>query len=91
MQVISGKWRLLIIYQLIDQDRRYNDLRRGTPGISERILMRELNELVALGVLQKKVFNEWPPRVEYGLTKKAQAIAPLLVKLPTIGNTFLTL
>ena len=89
LQVISGKWRLLIIYQLIEKDRRYNDLRYGTPGISERILMRELNALLTMGVLQKKTFKEVPPRVEYSLTEKARTIVPLLLQLPDIGQTFL--
>ena len=89
LQIIAGKWRLLIIYQLNEQDRRYTDLLRGTPGISDKVLMSELNELVAMGVLQKKVFNERPPRVEYSLTAKARTIIPLLIQLPQIGLTFL--
>ena len=81
---------MLIIYQLIEHDRRYNELRAGTPGISERILMRELNELVAMGVLQKKTLKEKPPRVEYSLTEKARSLVPMLIQVPEIGNTFLT-
>ena len=89
LDVICGKWRLYIIYQLSERDRRYGELRRMIPDVSEKVLIQELKALVTLGVLQKKSFSEIPPRVEYGLTEKAREILPILTGLTAIGETFL--
>ncbi|QIP13246.1 helix-turn-helix transcriptional regulator [Spirosoma aureum] len=89
LDIICGKWRLYIIFQLSEQDRRYGELRRMVPDVSEKVLIQELKALVALGVLQKKSYNEVPPRVEYGLTEKAREILPILQQIMVIGKTFL--
>lgn len=89
LEIICGKWRLYIIYQLSEQDRRYGELRRMIPDVSEKVLIQELKALVALGVLQKRSYNEIPPRVEYGLTEKTRDILPLLKQLTSIGERFL--
>lgn len=81
LEIITGKWRLLIIYQLIEQKLRYGELRRSVPQISEKVLIDELKELEALGFLQKESFPEIPLRVEYGLTEKAHKIMPILHRL----------
>lgn len=89
LDIISGKWRLYIIYQLDSEARRYGELRRMIPEISEKVLVQELKALVALGVVEKKAYNEVPPRVEYSLTTKGLHVLPFLLKLPSIGDTFL--
>lgn len=89
LDIICGKWRLYIIYQLGTESRRYGELRRLIPEVSEKVLVQELKELVNLGVIQKKSFNEVPPRVEYSLTPKGQQVLPTLLKLTSIGETFL--
>ncbi len=90
LEVISGKWRLQIIYQLGDEVRRYGELRRMIPLVSEKILVQELKALVGLGVVEKKAYNEVPPRVEYALTAKGRQVLPLLLKLTSVGEMFLT-
>ncbi len=89
LDIISGKWRLYIIYQLDIEARRYGELRRMIPEISEKVLVQELKALVALGVVEKKAYNEVPPRVEYCLTGKGLFVLPSLLKLTQIGETFL--
>ncbi|WP_240163780.1 winged helix-turn-helix transcriptional regulator [Spirosoma taeanense] len=89
LDIICGKWRLYIIFQLSEKARRYGELRRMIPDVSEKVLVQELKALVELGVLQKTSFGEMPPRVEYGLTKKGQQVLPILSQLPTVGETFL--
>jgi DNA-binding HxlR family transcriptional regulator len=89
LDIICGKWRLYIIYQLGTQARRYGELRRMIPEVSEKVLIQELKALVALGVVEKKSYNEVPPRVEYGLTPKGIHVLPMLQKLTSIGETFL--
>ena len=89
LEVISGKWRLHIIYQIGSEVRRYGELRRMIPQVSEKILVQELKALVNLGVVEKKVYNEVPPRVEYTLTARGRQVLPLLMKLTSVGEVFL--
>lgn len=89
LDVICGKWRLFIIYQLSTGALRYGELRRMIPEVSEKVLIHELKELIALGVLEKKSFSEMPPRVEYSLTAKGEKALPTLLDLMTVGETFL--
>ncbi len=89
LEVISGKWRLVIILQLGDQARRYGELRRMIPDISEKMLIQELKALVSLGVLTKTSYPETPPRVEYGLSDKGLRILPTLLTIRSIGSTLL--
>lgn len=89
LDIICGKWRLYIIFQLGTDFRRYGELRRMIPEVSEKVLVQELKALVALGVVEKKSYSEVPPRVEYGLTAKGLHILPTLLELATIGEAFL--
>ncbi len=89
LDIVCGKWRLFIILQLRDETRRYGELRRLIPDVSEKVLIQELKTLVALGVLEKESFSEMPPRVEYRLSQKGRQILPILLELSQIGAVFL--
>lgn len=89
LDIICGKWRLYIIFQLGTEARRYGELRRMIPEVSEKVLIQELKALVKLGVVEKKSYSEVPPRVEYELTTKGRQVLPTLLKLTSIGETFL--
>ncbi|MFD2569707.1 winged helix-turn-helix transcriptional regulator [Spirosoma soli] len=89
LDIICGKWRLYIIYQLGTEPKRYGELRRMIPDVSEKVLVQELKVLVSLGVVEKKSYGEIPPRVEYSLTAKGRQVLPKLLDLTSIGETFL--
>jgi DNA-binding HxlR family transcriptional regulator len=89
LEVICGKWRLVILLHLADKTRRYSELRRLLPDVSEKVLIQELKALVLLGVLEKESFNEVPPRVEYRLSDRGKAVMPLLLQLKDIGRHFI--
>ncbi|MCY7357382.1 MAG: helix-turn-helix transcriptional regulator [Rudanella sp.] len=89
LDIICGKWRLFILLNLGEHTRRYGELRRMMPDVSEKVLIQELKTLISLGVLEKKSFNEVPPRVEYKLTLKGVKILPLLHSLRHIGEPFM--
>lgn len=91
LDIISGKWRLFILLNLGEHTRRYGELRRMMPDVSEKVLIQELKTLISLGVLEKKSFSEVPPRVEYKLTKKGLQVLPLFHDLRQIGAPFLEL
>jgi DNA-binding HxlR family transcriptional regulator len=81
LDVIGGKWKVLILWQLYPRLRRFGELKRLVPGISEKMLIQGLRELEADGIVQRRVYYEIPPRVEYSLTEFGlslqQALAPL--------------
>ena len=89
LEVVCGKWRLFILLHLGNQTRRYSELRRLLPAVSEKVLIQELKALVQLGVLEKESFNEVPPRVEYRLSERGRAVLPTLHQIKEIGKHFM--
>lgn len=89
LEVICGKWRLFILLHLNEQTRRYGELRKLIPEVSEKVLIQELKALIEIGVVEKQSYNEVPPRVEYRLTEKGISVLPLLLRLREIGETFM--
>jgi DNA-binding HxlR family transcriptional regulator len=68
VDVIGGKWKALIIWAIADERRRFGELRRMVPGISEKMLYQHLREMEANGLVHRQVFDEVPARVEYTLS-----------------------
>jgi DNA-binding HxlR family transcriptional regulator len=85
LEVIGGKWKLRIIAQIGTEVRRYGDMRRLLPDISEKMLIQELKSLVEYEILNKKSYNEIPPKVEYSLTKKGKKVLPLIEDMASFG------
>ncbi len=81
VRMLSGKWKLIIIYYLIGGTKRFNELRRLIPGITQQMLTAQLRELEADGVISRKVYAEVPPRVEYTLTASGRQLQPILEAL----------
>jgi DNA-binding HxlR family transcriptional regulator len=82
LDVVSGKWKGLILWELHAHDvRRFAELRRGLPGVSEKMLTQHLREMEEDDLIHRKVYAEVPPRVEYSLTNNGrtliQALRPL--------------
>lgn len=89
LEVVCGKWRLFILLHLGQKVRRYSELRRLLPDVSEKVLIQELKTLVQLGVLEKQSYNEVPPRVEYRLSERGLTVLPILLQIKDIGRHFL--
>lgn len=88
--LIGGKWRLLILFQINERVIRYGELKRAIPGISEKMLIQELNFLVKSKLVSKKAYAEMPPRVEYSLTKLGLKTLPIADNLANFGLENLT-
>ncbi len=73
---IAGKWKGLIILRLLGRTWRFNELRRSLPGCSQRMLTAQLRELETDGIVDRKLFPEVPPRVEYSLTNMGRNLEP---------------
>ena len=89
LQLIGGKWKLLVIYFLSLQDViRFGQLRRALPEISERMLVRQLRELEDDGLVSRTVYGTVPPRVDYALTPLGVSLVPIMESLKAWGNMY---
>jgi len=86
LSLIGGRWKPTILFSLLEGRQRYSALRRAIPGISERMLVAQLRELEADGLVSRVVFAEVPPRVEYELTSKGRSAEKVLLTLSGWGN-----
>jgi DNA-binding HxlR family transcriptional regulator len=86
LKVISGKWKPLILYFLLRGPTRYGELKRAVRDVSDKVLIQQLKELEADGVLIRNDYREVPPRVDYTLTERGQSLARALEPLCTWGT-----
>ena len=84
--VIGGKWKPLILFHLAYEARRYGDLRRAVGGVSDKMLIQQLKELEADGIIDRHDFKEIPPKVVYSLTGFGQTLAEALKPLCAWGT-----
>tara|TARA_R110002020_G_scaffold207732_1_gene413336 strand:+ start:1097 stop:1435 length:339 start_codon:yes stop_codon:yes gene_type:complete len=78
MQVLGGKWKLQILTKLYFGKKRFKELEREVEGISPKMLIKELKDLKAIGIVSRETFNTVPITVEYSLTKEGLTLKPLL-------------
>jgi DNA-binding HxlR family transcriptional regulator len=76
--MISGKWKLEILWLLNQRVHRFGELKKGLPGITQHMLTAQLRELEKGGLVSREIFAEVPPRVEYALTDKARGLGPVM-------------
>ncbi len=89
LDVIGGKWKCVILFHLLTNTRRFNELRRLMPGVTQRMLTRQLRELEADNIINRKVYAEVPPKVEYSLTEFGKTLEPILIILQQWGFEYL--
>ncbi|MFC7328463.1 winged helix-turn-helix transcriptional regulator [Marinactinospora rubrisoli] len=86
MDVVGGKWKALILWELHNNGtRRFGELRRGLPGVSEKVLIQQLRELEEDDIVHREVYREVPPRVEYSLTEHGTTLNAALLPLGEWG------
>ena len=83
MDIIGGKWKSIILFRLLEQTRRFNELRRLLPAITQRTLTTQLRELEDDGLVHRTIYPEVPPRVDYRLTELGMSLLPVLEALKT--------
>ncbi|MCT4355539.1 helix-turn-helix transcriptional regulator [Streptomyces sp. Je 1-79] len=90
VDVVGGKWKPLILWALHAHGAtRFGELRRMITGVSEKVLIQQLRELEADGIVHREVYPEVPPRVEYSLTTLGQALNTALLPLGEWGDRFM--
>ncbi|MGC1164981.1 MAG: helix-turn-helix domain-containing protein [Solirubrobacterales bacterium] len=88
-EVVCGKWTLLLIRDLAAGSSRFCELERSLEGISPRTLSLRLRALEEEGIVERHTYPEVPPRVEYALTTKGEALVPLIDDMRTYGTRWL--
>ena len=78
LSVIGGKWKVLILYHLVEQTQQFNELRRLLPKITQRMLTLQLRELEEDGLIHREVYPVVPPKVEYSLTDFGRTLLPVI-------------
>jgi DNA-binding HxlR family transcriptional regulator len=85
IEIIGGKWKALVLWNLRSGAMRFTELSKAIPGISEKMLSLQLKQLESDRVIQREVFAEVPPRVEYSLTEEGLTLLPMLEEMARWG------
>ena len=86
LALIGAKWKMLILYHLCHGSRRFGELRRLLPGISEKMLIQDLRQMQASNLLVRRDYQQVPPKVEYSITSFGRSLGKSLAPLCTWGN-----
>jgi len=78
LKVIGGRWKVLILRELLVGMQRFNQLHRSLPGITQKMLTQQLRELAEDGIIHRQVYAQVPPKVEYSLTPLGESLNPVL-------------
>lgn len=89
LDVIGNKWKGIILFHLLGGLKRFNELKRLIPDVSQRVLTLQLRELEKDNVIKRKVFPQVPPKVEYSLSELGLSLEPVLVALREWGEQFM--
>jgi DNA-binding HxlR family transcriptional regulator len=87
---IGGRWKSLILYHLLSGTKRYGELKKSIPNITEKMLIQQLRQLEADQLIERKVMPVLPPHVEYSLTDAGNALAPILDAMCKWANVYNT-
>jgi DNA-binding HxlR family transcriptional regulator len=77
-RIVGGRWKAAVLEQLFQGAKRFSELKRGIPGITQRTLSQQLRELQSRGIIERTVFPDTPPRVVYTITSLGRSLRPLL-------------
>lgn len=88
LDVIGGKWKPLILYHLMQGTKRFSQLQRAIPGVTQRMLTQHLRELEADGLVHREIHKQVPPRVDYSLTEVGRSLIPVLEAMLAWGLAY---
>lgn len=86
ISLIDGKWKCVILFHLLDGTARFNELRRRIPGATQRTLTNQLRELELDGLIERTVYAQVPPKVEYSLSELGRSMRTVLMALKQWGD-----
>lgn len=87
LKVISGRWKAIALYHLLEKPLRLSELERRMPQVSQKVLIKQLREMEAHRLVHREVYAQVPPRVEYSVTDVGRSLEPVLHALCDWGRT----
>ncbi len=91
LQLIGNKWKVLILRDLMDGTKRFGELKKSIGTVSQKVLTAQLRDMEACGLVNRKVYAEVPPRVEYSLTELGRSLSPILSAMRDWGLEYKTI
>ena len=88
LDVIGGKWKGVILFRLLEGTKRFGEIRRILPDVTQRMLTLQLRELEKAGVVHREVYREVSPKVEYSLTPFGKSLEPILLLMRDWGDQY---
>jgi DNA-binding HxlR family transcriptional regulator len=88
LDIIGGKWKALILWNLMDATRRFSELKRSIPKCTEKMLVQQLRDLEGAGLIDRRVYPEVPPKVEYSMSAYGKQLIPVLGALCEFGKDY---
>src|ERR1700743_3024900 len=88
-EIVGGKWKAPILYYLLEGTKRFGELRRLLPEVTQRMLTLQLRELEGHEVIERKIYAEVPPKVEYSVTPTGESLRPLIAMMKEWGSEYL--
>lgn len=88
LTLISDKWKVLILRDLLTGTKRFGELKKSVGGVSQKVLTTQLRQMEASGLLTRTVYPEVPPRVEYALTALGYSLRPILDAMQSWGERY---
>ena len=88
LMLISDRWKILIIRDLLTGIKRFGELKKSVHGISQKVLTAHLREMESDGLVNRKIYAQIPPRVEYSLTETGWSLKPVLDKMADWGKDY---
>lgn len=88
LQIVGGRWKGMVIWNLRDEKRRFSELKRILVTINDKMLSQVLRELEEQGIVSRVVYEVVPPKVEYSLTKEGKKLLPIMQLMQDYGQRF---
>ena len=88
LTLIGDKWKVLILRDLIDGTKRFGELKRSLAGVSQKVLTAQLRDMENAGIINRKVYPEVPPKVEYSLTELGESLRPVIEVMRNWGEEY---
>lgn len=86
LKVISGRWKLIVLYHLLEGPKRLSELQKLVPGVSQKVLIQQLRELEEHALVHREVHRQVPPRVDYSATALGRSLEPVMRSLCEWGR-----
>ncbi|QDZ39352.1 helix-turn-helix transcriptional regulator [Euhalothece natronophila Z-M001] len=88
IQLIGGRWKVLILRELFTETKRFSELQRALTGITQKMLTQQLREMETDGLVTRKVYPVVPPKVEYSLTALGESLRPIIQEMHHWGKAY---